>query len=191
MKKVIAIFGSPRKEGNSDILLNEFIRGITKSDIKIESVVVRDLQIAPCNSCDGCWEKGDCIIDDDMQKIYPLLVEADGIVISSPIYFMGVPAQLKAFIDRCQSFWARKYILNLPIREGARISNGFFIATAARDKGADLFTGAVKTVKAFFHVLDTKYTGDMLCSGLEGKTDAADKQALLKQAYNEGKSFSI
>lgn len=191
MKKVIAIFGSPRKEGNSDILLNEFIRGITKSDIKIESVVVRDLQIAPCNSCGGCWESGTCVINDDMQKIYPLLVEADGIVISSPIYFMGVPAQLKALIDRCQSFWAKKYILNLPIREGAKISNGFFIATAARDKGMDLFSGAVKTVKAFFHVLDTKYIGDMLCHGLEGKTDAADKQALLKQAYSEGKSFDI
>src|SRR3990167_11108466 len=150
MLRVVGIFGSPRRDGNSDILLNSAIKGAESNGAVVEKIVIRDFQIAPCNSCGGCWEKGDCIIDDDMQKVYPLLVEADGIVISSPIYFMGVPAQLKAFIDRCQSFWAKKYILNLPIREGARISNGFFIATAARDKGVDLFSGAVKTVKAFF-----------------------------------------
>ncbi|MEK6558944.1 MAG: flavodoxin family protein [Planctomycetota bacterium] len=189
MRKVIGIFGSPRQNGNSDILLNSAIRGVETNGGDIERIIVRDLKIAPCNSCGGCWEKGVCVIDDDMQKIYSRLVDADGIIVVSPIYFMGVSAQLKAFIDRCQAFWARKYILNLPIREGGRIANGFFIATAARNTGEGLFTGAVKTIKAFFHVLDTKYIGEILCAGLEEKGDVNKRQELLQQAYEAGKQL--
>jgi len=189
MRKVIGIFGSPRQNGNSDILLNSAIRGVETNGVDIERIIVRDLKIAPCNSCGGCWEKGVCVIDDDMQKIYSRLVDADGIMVASPIYFMGVSAQLKAFIDRCQAFWARKYILNLPIREGGRIANGFFIATAARNAGEGLFTGAVKTIKAFFHVLDTKYIGEILCAGLEEKGDVNKRQELLQQAYEAGKQL--
>ena len=189
MRKVIGIFGSPRQNGNSDILLNSAIRGVETNGVDIERIIVRDLKIAPCNSCGGCWEKGVCVIDDDMQKIYSKLVDADGIIVASPIYFMGVSAQLKAFIDRCQAFWARKYILNLPIREGGRIANGFFIATAARNAGEGLFTGAVKTIKAFFHVLDTKYIGEILCAGLEEKGDVNKRQELLQQAYEAGKQL--
>ncbi len=189
MKKIIAILGSPREEGNSDILLNSAIKGAESNGAVVEKIIICDLQIAPCNACGGCWETGDCVIADDMQKIYPKLVDADGVIVASPIYFMGVSAQLKAFIDRCQAFWARKYVLRLPIREGGRIAKGFFVATAARDTGEGLFTGAVKTVKAFFHVLDTKYMGDVLCAGLEEKGVASKKQELLQQAFDAGKKL--
>lgn len=189
MKKIICIFGSPRLNGNSDILLNAAIRGAETNGIEVEKIIIRDLQIAPCNSCSGCHEKGVCVIGDDMQKIYPKLVDTDGIIVASPIYFMGVSAQLKAFIDRCQAFWARKYILKLPIREGGRIVKGFFIATAARDTGEGLFTGAVKTIKSFFHVLDTQYTGDILCSGLEEKGAINKRQELLQKAFDVGKQL--
>ncbi|MDO8142103.1 MAG: flavodoxin family protein [Candidatus Brocadiales bacterium] len=189
MLRLVGIFGSPRRDGNSDILLNSAIKGAESNGAAVEKIIIRDLQIAPCNSCGGCWEKGDCVINDDMQKIYPKLVDADGIIVASPIYFMGVSAQLKAFIDRCQAFWARKYVLHMPIREGGRVAKGFFIATAARDSGEGLFTGAVKTIKAFFHVLDTQYVGDILCAGLEEKGDAGKKQELLQQAFDAGKQL--
>lgn len=189
MLRLVGIFGSPRRDGNSDILLNSAIKGAESSGAGVEKIIIRDLKIAPCNSCGGCWEKGDCVINDDMQKIYPKLVDADGIIVASPIYFMGVSAQLKAFIDRCQAFWARKYVLHMPIREGGRVAKGFFIATAARDTGEGLFTGAVKTIKAFFHVLDTQYVGDILCAGLEEKGDAGKKQELLQQAFDAGKQL--
>lgn len=189
MKKMMCIFGSPRRDGNSDTLLNHVIKGAEVTGADVERIYVRDLQIAPCNSCGGCWEKGDCAIHDDMQKMYPKLVGADVIVVASPIYFMGVSAQLKSCIDRCQAFWARKYILNLPIRNGGRSARGFFIATAARDAGEGLFAGAIKTIKAFFHVLDTKYAGDILCSGLEEKGAVNTRKELLLQAFEAGKKL--
>jgi multimeric flavodoxin WrbA len=189
MEKVVGIFGSPRPNGNSDIVLNHALQGAAASGAHIEKIIVRDLKIAPCNSCSGCFEKGICVIGDDMQKVYPELVDANGIIVASPIYFMGVTAQLKALIDRCQNFWAQKYILNLPIRKGGRIAHGFFIATAARSAEKDLFTGAVKTMKSFFHVLDTRYTGDLLCSELEEKGVVNKKDTVLQQAFNAGKQL--
>lgn len=190
MRKMVGVFGSPRPDGNSDILLNHAIKGAeTHSDVVVEKVVIRDLHIAPCNSCNGCFEKGVCVIDDDMQIIYSRFVDADVIIVASPIYFMGVSAQLKALIDRCQAFWARKYILHLPIRKDASVARGFFIATAARSNGEELFTGAVKTMKSFFHVLDTKYMGDILCAGLEEKGVVCKKQEILQQAFDAGKQL--
>ncbi len=189
MKKVIGIFGSPRKEGNSDTLLSRALKGAAEGGADVERIIIRDLKIAPCNSCGGCWGTGVCVIGDDMQKIYQKLVDADGIIAASPIYFMGVSAQLKAFIDRCQAFWAKKYVLHAPIREGGKVARGFFIATAARDDGEGLFTGAVKTIKAFFHVLDTRYTGDILSAGLEEKGAASRKQELLQRAFDAGKQL--
>lgn len=189
MKKVIGIFGSPRQGGNSDVLLNSALKGAEAVNSSIEKIYIRDLRIAPCNSCGGCRETGVCIIDDDMQKIYPKLREADGIIVASPIYFMGVSAQLKALIDRCQAFWARKYILHVPIREGGRTARGFFIATAARPHEEGLFAGAVKTIKSFFHVLDTQYAGDMLCAGLEEKGEVDKRQELLQKAFDAGRQL--
>lgn len=189
MKKVIGIAGSPRRGGNSDILLDNALKGAEISGSDVEKITIRDLKIAPCNSCGGCYEDGVCVIDDDMQKMYPKLVDVDGIIVASPIYFMGVSAQLKAFVDRCQAFWARKYILHLPVREGGKIAHGFFIATAARNTGEGLFAGAIKTVKAFFHVLDTKYVGDILCSGLEDRGMVNERPELLQQAFNTGKQL--
>ncbi|MGQ3684333.1 MAG: flavodoxin family protein [Candidatus Loosdrechtia sp.] len=189
MKKVVGIFGSPRPDGNSDTVLNYALRGAAASGASIEKIYVRDIKIAPCNSCGGCFEKGVCVIRDDMQKVYSELTNTDGILVSSPLYFMGVTAQLKALIDRCQSFWAQKYILRLPIRKEGKIAQGLFLATAARSDEKDLFTGAVKTIKAFFHVVDTRYKGDLLCPGLEGKGEVNKKEALLQQAYNAGRQL--
>ncbi len=191
MKRILGIYGSPRLNGNSDILLNNALQGAEANGSVVEKIIIRDLPVAPCNSCGGCYENGVCVIGDEMQKMYTKLVDADGIIVSSPIYFMGVSAQLKAFIDRCQAFWARKYILHKSIRDDGRFAKGFFIATAARNPVENLFTGAIQTVRAFFHVSDTQYAGNILCAGLEEKGAVNKKQELLQQAFEAGKNLMI
>lgn len=191
MKKILGIYGSPRRDGNSDILLGKALQGAEANGSVVEKIVIRDLPIAPCNSCGGCYKNGVCVIGDEMQKMYTKLIDADGIIVASPIYFMGVSAQLKAFIDRCQAFWARKYILHESIRDNGRYAKGFFIATAARNPVENLFTGAMQTIRAFFHVSDTQYTGNILCAGLEEKGAVNNKQELLLQAFDAGKNLMI
>lgn len=190
MKKVIGIAGSPRRNGNSERALDSVLKGVEMAGNYVEKIVICDMKVSPCNSCGGCHANGICVIDDDMQKMYPKFIEADGVIVASPLYFMGVSAQLKAFIDRFQSFWSRKYLLNQPIREGGIMSRGYFIATAARNGSEELFIGAIKTIKAFFHVSDTKYIGNLLCSGLEEKDALINTSPeLLQQAFTVGKQF--
>ncbi len=97
---ILIVSGSPRKGGNTDLICS-----ILKSEIEgmgEETCVIRiyDYEIKPCISCRLCVEKKECAVQDDMQKIYPLLLQADGIIIVSPVYFNSVPSQLKAFMDR-------------------------------------------------------------------------------------------
>lgn len=100
--KVLAIAGSPRKAGNSDILLDQAILGAQERGAEIEKVYVNKLRIQGCQACDACHreDKGSCIIQDDMQRYYPKLLAADVICIATPIYWWGPSAQLKLFIDR-------------------------------------------------------------------------------------------
>ncbi|MFH1037722.1 MAG: flavodoxin family protein [PVC group bacterium] len=109
---IVAIMGSPRKGGNSDLLLDAFLGGAGEDGTAYEKISVCDPGISPCTECLACERTGECNIDDGMQTVYPKLLAAGKIVISAPIYFYGLPAQFKALIDRCQALWARKYILN-------------------------------------------------------------------------------
>jgi len=96
---ILIISGSPRK-GNTDYLCNIFKREVEKVSGEVRIIKISDYNIKPCISCRNCIETGECMIKDDMEKIFPLLINADAIVIVSPVYFNNVTAQLKAFMDR-------------------------------------------------------------------------------------------
>ena len=99
--KVLIISSSPRKDGNSEVLCGRFARGASKAGHKVEVLTLRDKRIAPCKACYACMESHTCAIKDDMEAIFPKLVEADTVVLASPVYFYSVSAQMKALIDRC------------------------------------------------------------------------------------------
>src|SRR5512136_288519 len=109
--KVLGIFGSPRRGGNTEILLEEALKGAEAEGAEVERLHLTDINITPCKECHGCDRTGECILQDDMQKIYPKLLEADVIILASPIFFYGVSAWAKSLIDRSQAFWPRKYLL--------------------------------------------------------------------------------
>ena len=113
--KLLAIAGSPRCDGNTDLLLREVVRGAEGEGALVKAVFLRDLCIAPCRHCDGCLKTGRCVVDDDMQWIHTELRRADRLAVASPIFFMGLTAQTKAMIDRCQALWVMKYVLGLPV----------------------------------------------------------------------------
>lgn len=103
--KVLALLGSPRKNGNTSLLLDEYLRGIKDSnkDAEITKVFLQEKNIHSCAACEACRNIniGQCAIKDDMQELYPLFRQADVVVYATPIYWWSVSAQLKAFMDRC------------------------------------------------------------------------------------------
>ncbi len=184
MKKLFAIAGSPRRGGNSELLLDEAIRAARDAGLEVDKLVVAEQGIAPCNSCGGCWETGECVIEDEMQGVYKKLLEADYVVVASPLYFLGVSAYLKALIDRCQALWARRFILKKPLRDGHRQPRGLFIATAALGKAEDsVFSGSGQTVRALFGTLEIEYAGGLFFKGLEARGAVKSHPEFLEETY--------
>ena len=186
--RVLGIAGSPRWDGNTDRLLAEMLRGASSQGAEVKTVVLNDLKITPCQHCDACLEKGNCRIDDDMQMIYREMEAADRIVLASPIQFMGVTAQMKAMIDRCQALWARKYVLKIPPLSTERQRQGFFISVGGR-KIADLFEPALVMIKTFFRILDITYAGELLFRGVDEKGAIKDHPDALQQAFQAGQKL--
>lgn len=98
--KILGIVCSPRKEGNTEILVREALKGASEVGGETELITVADKNIAPCDGCDACQENGICKLKDDMQAIYQQLESVDGVIFGTPVYFINVSAQAKAVMDR-------------------------------------------------------------------------------------------
>ena len=178
--------GSPRLKGNTDLLLDAALEAARGAGAAVEKVVVDRLKIAPCKEYYGCERDGNCVIRDDMDDIYGKLLEADAVIVASPIFFYSVSAQLKALIDRCQALWMRRYVLkNL----GEKRRKGAFIAVGAT-RGERLFEGPVLTVKYFFQAINADYTGELLVRGVDKRGEIKDHPGSLAEAAELGKRLA-
>jgi len=187
--RVLGIAGSPRRGGNTDILLAEVMKGAASRGAEVKTIILSRLKIAPCQHCDGCLETGRCKVKDDMQMVYDELVMAGRIVLASPVHFMGVTAQTKAMIDRCQALWVRKYKLKLPPLGDRQVERkGLFISVGGT-KQANLFEPALATVKSLFKVLDIAYAGELLFPGVDEKGAIAKNPEALRQAFLAGQKL--
>ena len=185
--RVLGIMGSPRIEGNTDLLLDEALRGAQSQGAEVEKIIVDKLKIAPCREYYGCLQDGNCVIRDDMDGIYPKLLNADRVIVASPIFFYGLTSQIKALIDRCQALWARKYILKqVPPDSGRR---GAFIAVGATG-GKRLFDGSILTVKYFFQSIGVKYADELLVRGVDRKGEIREHPAELSDAFELGRRLA-
>lgn len=182
---VLMVLGSPRKNSNSAILAQSVMQGIADGGGTCEAVRLAKLDVHPCLGCGGCEKEGRCVINDDMQSLYEKIVAADRIVIVSPIYFYGVTAQAKAFIDRCQALWSRKYLLKQRIR-GAAPRIGYLVSVSAT-RGERIFEGAILTVRYGLDAMDCSYGGELLVRGVDKKGEMAGRCEELARAREFGR----
>ena len=184
---VLGIQGSPRKNGNTRDLLSLFMEEIEKAGASTRTLAVRELDIQPCRELIVCEKKGFCPIKDDMETlVYPLLKQADIILLASPVFFYNVPAQLKALIDRCQMFWGRKYRLGLK-EPNARFRRGFLLSCGGSG-GKKLFDGLELTAKIFFDALSVAYKGGLFYRHIESPGQMAahpDVKKEIREAVRE------
>ncbi len=110
-KNVLGISTSPRRNGNSDLLLKKALSGAESVGANVEYLSLNDYKINPCIECNACYKKGRCVVKDDYQEILEKLLSADRLIFATPVFFMSVCAQAKMLIDRGQCLWAEKYIL--------------------------------------------------------------------------------
>ena len=185
--KILLINGSPRQHGNTDILLDKVAEGVRLAGREAETIRLADLAIHPCIGCGHCETEGRCIIDDAMTALYDRLMAAGRIVIGTPIYFYGVTAQTKAFIDRCQALWCRKYLLG-QIRLDRDRLRGYLVSVAAT-AGGRIFDGARLTVQYAFDAMEFTYSGELLAREVDSKGAIAQRPELLNQALELGRTL--
>jgi len=179
--------GSPRRQSNTEILLNKALEGAREAGAEVENVPVSKLKISPCLEIYACLKDGNCPIKDDMQLLYEKLLEADHIIFASPIFFYGITSQAKAVVDRCQALWVRKHVLGMG-GEDKRERRGVFISVGAT-RGEKLFDGAVLTVKYFFDAMNVGYSGDLLVRGIDDKGQITEHPTALADAFRLGQEL--
>ena len=187
--KALGIHGSPREGGNTELLLQEFLRGCRDAGAEVEEVFLRKLKITPCLEIYACQKDGQCPIKDDMKPLYGKLTGADILAVASPIFFYAVSAHLKAMIDRCQALWARKYLLKQPVGSGRTGRKGVFLAVGGA-KGAKNFDGALLTMKYFFDALDRTFDRSLLFKGVDAKGEILQHPTAMTEVYALGKKIA-
>ena len=185
--KVLGIMGSPRRQSNTEILLDEALEGAREAGAEVEKVLVSKLKITPCLEIYACLKDGNCAIKDDMQLLYKKLLEADHIIFASPIFFYSITSQAKAIIDRCQALWVRRHVLGMG-KEDTRVRRGVFVSVGAT-RGKKLFDGAVLTMKYFFDAISVEYFGDLLIRGIDNKAQIEEHPEALQDAFRLGQEL--
>ena len=189
MMKVLAVYGSPRRKGNTSILLKKSVEGARQAGAEVEEIVLRDLKMSPCLEIYGCKKRGRCVIPDDFQDFHDKILESEGLMLASPIFFYSVSAHTKILIDRCQSLWVKKHWIDqIPMGTGAFKRKGLFISVGAT-KGKRLFDGALLTMRYFFEVLDMELWNALLYRGMDFESDVLNHPEYLEQAYEAGKDL--
>jgi multimeric flavodoxin WrbA len=181
-KKIVALFGSPRKNANSTALADHIIAGAESGGAKTESFTISDMDIRPCTGCDACKEDAsqNCIINDDMQSLYPKIKEADALIIASPVYWFSVSAQTKLVIDRCYALLGEKENK----LKGKRIA----IALTYADEDP-VSSGAINAIRMFqdmFNFVGADIAGMVYGSALN-PGEIEENKSLIEKAYKLGK----
>lgn len=186
--KVIAFNGSPRPEGNTELLLNAALKPISEEGHQVRLFKLNLMRIKPCQDCGGCEKTGQCIIKDDMEEIYDAIREADRIILASPIFFFGLSAQAKAMIDRCQAFWCEKYLLKRSIPPGPFGRKGLLLLVGGmkNDIGIEC---AGATAKAFFRTISVPEHEAVSLKGIDEKGAILEHPTALKQGEEAGKKL--
>ncbi len=166
---VLALAGSPRRNGNSETLLGWCLDAARAEGAEVVEFRLCDLDLRGCRACDACFKDGTCIQKDDMHLLYPHLRDADSIVLASPIYSMGMPGVPKIVVDRCQPFWALKYILKQPLaRTEGPERLGAFLCCSGTDL-PEVFSGSRRVVRYLWHVLGVTPAGEVLVPKVDEK----------------------
>ena len=176
MKKVLILSGSPRKGGNSDILCDEFMRGAKESGNEVEKIRVAEKEIGYCRGCYACKKTGICAVKDDMAKILQKMIDADVLVLSSPVYFYSIDAQLKALIDRTVARWTE-----------VKNKEFYYIMTAADSEKESMET-TLACFRGYADCVDgAKEMGVIFGTGVYEKGEVKNTKAMI-EAYSAGRS---
>jgi multimeric flavodoxin WrbA len=185
---VVGILGSPRLRSNTGLLVERVLAGAGAAGADTELIRLRSLKFESCRHCGGCDQTGRCVVQDDMQQLYPKLRAAQHVVVASPVQFSGVSGQTKAMVDRMQCCWVQMYRLRRTPSDLAGQRRGVFIATCG-GKDRRVFDWAAHTVRAFFNSTGFVYWGELFEPETDKDPPVAKRKDLLDRAQALGRQL--
>jgi multimeric flavodoxin WrbA len=178
MADILAVAGSARRGGNSDTLLEAALEVFRQRGDRVQVVYPIRLTISPCRSCNACFKTGACIQHDEMGPLYDRFLEADRVVVATPVYFTNVPGHFKVMIDRFQCFWARTYLQKRPPRP-----RGLAMALIAGAMDRRRYYDATATViKSWLAHLNIATPLVRYYMGLDGPKDVQQHSEMIEDA---------
>jgi len=179
MKKILAIVGSPRKGGNTDILVQKVAEGAASKAALVDTLWLAKLNIREFDGCHVCWQRKSCSKRDDMLNIYPKIIESDAIIFGTPVYWYGPTALMKAFIDRFVYF-------NCPENRAKIKGKKAALVIPFEEENPDTAKPVVEFFEKCLNYLEMKLLGAIIAGGVSEKGDVLKKPDRLKEAYELG-----
>lgn len=184
MGKILALMGSPRINKNTDALLDIMLKGAEDKGHDINKIYIIKEKISHCTGCNYCGNKGECVIKDDMVKIYDYFDNSDIFILSSPLYFNTVNGITKNLIDRCQKYWSIKYQLGKDYKRHLR-RTGVFLSVGGANYSHEHFSAVIPTIDLFFRAINAEYKGNYFVSGTD-HTSIGEREDIREELYKIG-----
>ena len=179
-RSILILKSSPREKGNSSVLAEHAAEGARAAGAQVESISLHGLDIRPCDACDQCRDTNMCVIQDDMNSIYPKLAAADAILLASPIYWFTYSAQMKLCIDRWYGFQGNNW------KEVSHKQYGIILSYGDSNLETSGGINAVHTFESMCRYLKSEIVG-VVHDSLSNEGDAEKHPELLQQAHDLGK----
>jgi multimeric flavodoxin WrbA len=179
MKKILAVMGSPRKGGNTDLLIRKLAEGAKSKGAQVDTIQLAGLDIRECDGCHVCWKGKPCCKRDDMLDLYQKISESDVIVFGTPVYWFGPTAIMKAFIDRFVYF-------NCPENRAKIKGKAAVTIIPFEDDDLDTVRPLVELFEKSFDYLEMRLVGSVIAGGVGEKGDILKKPDRLNEAYELG-----
>jgi multimeric flavodoxin WrbA len=183
MKKILAIVGSPRKDGNTDILVQKVAEGAVSKGAKVNTLHLGELNIRECDGCHACWKGKHCSKNDDMLAIYDKIIESDAIVFGTPVYWYGPTALMKALIDRLVYFNCPENRVKIKGKQAA-------IVIPFEDENPETARPVVEFFEKCLNYLEMSITGAIIVGGVGAKGDVLKKTERLADAFELGRRLA-
>jgi multimeric flavodoxin WrbA len=175
-RSVLGIVGSPRRNGNTEILVDEVLNAAEENGAAVHKVVLSKLDIGPCRACDSCRKTGKCVQKDDMEDLVTKMKNSDVLVLGTPIYWWGPTAQFKAFLDR----WYGVY------DQGIFKGKETVLVIPLEDTTESTYNPILNMFKAIMEYLHMNHVGTVLAPGVLERGAVRNHQKFIDNAREIG-----
>jgi multimeric flavodoxin WrbA len=189
-RRIVAVYGSPRRRGNTATLLQQAVAGAREAGAQVDEIVLRDLKMSACLEIYSCQQDGECRIQDDFQGVREKVLAAAGLMLASPVFYYAVSAHTKILMDRFHSLWVKKHWVDAGRAPAPAVRRQGLFISAGATRGRRLFDGTLLSVRYFFDTLDMDLWRALLYRGLEHEGEAQAHTAYLSEANQAGRDLA-